>query len=148
MQSQLLMDQAERTHVLVFDSGDEVMAELKKFAERENLNAASFTAIGAFRSVDIGWFDLKKQDYKKISIREQVEVLSLIGNIAEYEGGPKIHAHLVVGKQDGTAHGGHLLAAHVRPTLEVVLTESPERLRRQFDPRFGIALLETEKVAG
>lgn len=148
MQSQLLMDQAERTHALVFDSGDEVMAELKRFAERENLNAASFTAIGAFRSVDIGWFDLKKQEYKKISIHEQVEVLSLIGNIAEYEGEPKIHAHLVVGKQDGTAHGGHLLAAHVRPTLEVVLVESPEHLRRRFDPRFGIALLETEKVTG
>jgi len=75
-------------------------------------------------------------------IQEQVEVLSLIGDIALDDGEPKVHAHVVVGKSDGTAHGGHVLEAHVRPTLEVVLTESPRHLRKRFDPESCLALID------
>ena len=53
-----------------------------------------------------------------------------------------MHAHAVVGKRDETAHGGHLLQAHDRPTCEVVLTESPAQLRKEFDPAAGIALIK------
>jgi predicted DNA-binding protein with PD1-like motif len=60
---------------------------------------------------------------------------------------PKIHAHVVVGKRDGSAHGGHLLEAHVRPTLEVILTQSPVHLRRVFDPRSGLALIDIDPAA-
>jgi hypothetical protein len=42
---------------------------------------------------------------------------------------------------DGTAHGGHLLEANVRPTCEVILTENPRRLHKQIDPEAGIALI-------
>ena len=60
---------------------------------------------------------------------------------ASPEGGPALHAHIVVGKSDGTAMGGHLLGGHVRPTLEVALTESPAHLQRAIDPETGLALL-------
>jgi predicted DNA-binding protein with PD1-like motif len=70
-----------------------------------------------------------------------VEVLSLIGDIALHEGKPQVHAHLVIGKKDGTAHGGHLLEARVRPTLEVILTESPKPLHKKYDPESGLALI-------
>ena len=72
-------------------------------------------------------------------MREQVEVLSLVGDIALDRGEPKLHAHAVVGKSDGTAHGGHVLEAWVWPTLEVMLTESPKHLCRKFDPASGLA---------
>jgi uncharacterized protein len=72
----------------------------------------------------------------------QVELLSLIGDVALKDGEPQVHAHAVVGKRDGTAHGGHLLHAHVRPTFEVVLTESPAHLRKEFDASAGIALIK------
>jgi predicted DNA-binding protein with PD1-like motif len=52
-----------------------------------------------------------------------------------------LHAHVVVGKADGTAHGGHLLAAVVRPTLEVILVESPRHLQRRHDAETGLALI-------
>jgi predicted DNA-binding protein with PD1-like motif len=58
---------------------------------------------------------------------------------------PKVHAHVVVGKRDGTAHGGHLLGARVRPTLEVMLTEAPAHLRRSFDPKSGLALIDVDR---
>ena len=131
----------ERTWTLVFDTGDEVMASLADFAKRQQLTAARFTAIGAFRDATLGYFDWASKTYEKIPVREQVEVLSLVGDVALEGSVPKVHAHVVVGKRDGSAHGGHLLEAHVRPTLEVMLTESPAHLRRMFDTASGLALI-------
>jgi predicted DNA-binding protein with PD1-like motif len=71
-------------------------------------------------------------------------VLSLVGDIALDGLEPKVHAHVVVGKADGTAHGGHVLEAHVWPTLEVIITTSPAHLRRKHDPETGLALLDPE----
>ena len=136
-----LINENPKTYVLVFQTGDEVMDGLKKFARKERLSASQFTAIGAFSEVLLGFFNVEKKAYKKIPISEQVEVLSLIGDIALEEAEPKIHAHVVVGKSDGTAHGGHLVQAHVRPTLEVILTESPKHLHRVIDPETGLALI-------
>ena len=81
------------------------------------------------------------KDYQKIPVHEQVEVLSLVGDIALSKGEPQVHAHVVIGKADGTAHGGHLIEAHVRPTLEVILVEVPKHLQRQPDPETGLALI-------
>jgi predicted DNA-binding protein with PD1-like motif len=142
MKSKLLSDGGEKTFVLVFDTGDEVVSGLLDFAKEHKL-AASLTAIGAFECVTLGFFESERKDYKKILINEQVEVMSLVGNITLEEGGaPKVHAHVVVGKRDGTAHGGHLLEAHVRPTLEVILVESPIRLRRKMNAEVGLPLID------
>ena len=131
-----------KTLAIIFDSGDEAMAGLRRIAKEHNLSAASFTAIGAFQEVALGFFNLASKDYNKILIHEQVEVLSLIGDIALAGGKPQIHAHVVIGKSDGTAHGGHLLSGIVRPTLEVVLIESPAHLHRKHDEKTGLALID------
>lgn len=128
--------------VLIFDTGDEVVATLTKFAKEHRVAAAHFTAIGAFSDAGIGYFDLQKKDYLKNQVNEQVEVVSLIGDIALDKGVPKVHAHVVVGKKNGSAMGGHLLEAHMRPTLELVLQDSGEQLQRKFDPEGGLALID------
>ena len=128
--------------VLIFNTGDEVVSTLTKFAKEHRVAAAHFTAIGAFSDAGIGYFDLQKKDYLKNQINEQVEVVSLIGDIALDKGEPKVHAHVVVGKKNGSAMGGHLLEAHVRPTLELVLQDSGEQLKRKFDPESGLALID------
>src|ERR1043166_3903738 len=127
---------------VIFAKGDEFISELLSLAKEKNLGASHFTAIGAFREVTLGYFDRNKKDYQKIPIREQVEVLSLIGDIALKDGAPQIHAHVVVGKSDGTAHGGHVIEAQVWPTLEVILTESPKHWQRKYDPETGLALID------
>ena len=131
-----------KIYIVVFDTGDEVVRDLTDFAKENKLHAASITAIGAFSNTELGYFDLAAKDYKKIPVTEQVEVLSLIGDITQYKGEPKLHAHVVVGKHDGTAHGGHLLKAIVNPTLEVVITEVPIYLNRELDPAVGIPLIK------
>jgi uncharacterized protein len=146
MKSKLIDDGQDRTFALVFQPGEEVMSGLLRFADEQKLAGARLTAIGAFERVTLGFFELQKKDYKKIPINEQVELLSLVGNIARDDTGrPKVHAHVVVGKADGTAHGGHLLDAYVRPTLEVVIVESAQHLCRTMRPELGLALLDLEK---
>jgi uncharacterized protein len=135
-------DDGARTFVLVLDTGDEALASLTAFAAKHRLGASRFTAIGAFSNAVVAYFDWTMKNYKHISVAEQVEVLSLIGDIADDRGTPKIHAHVVLGKADATAHGGHLVSGHVRPTLEIVLTETPPHLRRRFDPDSGLALID------
>jgi predicted DNA-binding protein with PD1-like motif len=143
MKSQLLdQSHGRRTYMLVFDVGDEVSSGLLGFAGENHLEGSHFTAIGAFKDVVLGWFDWDAREYRKIPIPEQVEVVSFAGNITvSPTGEPGLHAHAAVAKRDGSAWGGHLLEAHVRPTLEVVLTESPTHLRRKVDPRYGIAFI-------
>ena len=142
MKSVVLESTGAKTWALIFDKGDEPVSALTAFAKAEKLGGAHFTAIGAFSEVTLGYFDRSARDYKKIPLREQVEVLSLIGDVALDRGEPKVHAHVVVGLADGQARGGHLLSGRVWPTLELVLVESPRHLRKRHDPDSGLALID------
>lgn len=141
MKSKVLDDDGVRMIALIFDRDDEVMEQLAIFARENALTASHFTGIGAFAGATLGFFDWSSKQYERIEIAEQVEVLSLVGDITVEQGEPKVHAHVVLGKRDGSAHGGHLIGARVRPTLEVMLTESPRHLYRRFDPVSGLALI-------
>ena len=146
MKSTLLNDHGGlRTFAVVLATGDETMASIVGFAREQQLRATQFSAIGAFSSVVVAYFDWATKQYRSIPIEEQVEVLSLVGDITLEDGKPKVHAHVVIGKADATAHGGHLVEGHVRPTLEILLTESPKHLRRRFDSVSGLALISPEK---
>jgi predicted DNA-binding protein with PD1-like motif len=138
----VLAEAADRTVALIFDKGDEVVSELTRFAERERIRAGHFTAIGAFSEATLGYFERDRKTYKRIPVHEQVEVVSLVGDIALDGDTPKIHAHVVLGRSDGSTCGGHLLEARVWPTLELVLVESPVHLRRKSDPASGLALID------
>jgi predicted DNA-binding protein with PD1-like motif len=145
VKSKLLHEQGGlRTYALVFDKGDLVMKELERFAREHELTTAHFTAIGALSDVVLGYFEWERKDYKEIPLDEQVEVLTLAGDVALADGEPGIHAHLVVGRSDGSAAGGHLIEATVRPTLELILTETPAHLRKRKDAETGLALIALE----
>jgi len=134
--------EGRRTFVLVCDRGDDPTEALGAAAKRFDLSAASLSGIGAFSAVTLGFFDRGRRDYARRVIREQVEVVSLVGNVALDRGEPRVHAHVVVARSDGSALGGHLLAGSVDPTLEVMIVEVPATLRRKIDPATGLALLD------
>ena len=146
MQHKLLHESnGQRTYVVVLETGEEVLASLQAFASQNNVNTAQLTAIGAFSDVVLQYFDWDSKAYKNIPVREQVEVASLNGDIAQApSGGPALHVHLVVGKRDGTAMAGHFGEAHVRPTLEVIVTEIPAHLRKVKDSVSGLALIRPQ----
>jgi predicted DNA-binding protein with PD1-like motif len=131
-----------KTFAAVFEKNEEIAQPLLAFANEHGISAAQVTAIGAFSQVVLGYFDPQKKSYMQIPVREQVEVLSFIGNLTREDGKCKLHAHVVVGKSDGTAHGGHFLQGKVWPTLEMVVSEAPQHLRRVQDKETGLALID------
>ncbi|MBR1246303.1 DNA-binding protein [Bradyrhizobium sp. AUGA SZCCT0169] len=144
MKNQLVADDpGGRIHVVILESGEEAFAALTRFANEARMTAASVTAIGAFEKAVVGWFDFATKTYKKIEVNEQCEVLSALGDVAVGDDGKaSLHVHIVLGLSDGSTRGGHLLSGTVRPTLEVVLTEVPARLRRKKRADIGIALID------
>ena len=144
MKTKLLQDKNPRIWAVIFDKGDEVASGLLDAARQHGMDSSSFTAIGALSEVRLGYFDRESRDYKETPVHEQVEVLSLAGNIALHNGEPKVHAHIVVGCRDGTALGGHLMEGRVWPTLEAVITESPGTLKRVFDEESQLPLIDLE----
>src|SRR5213080_3843851 len=143
MKSKLLFDKnGLKTFALVFDKGEEAKESLMRFAAENRLHGAEVTAIGAFSEVTLGYFDRQKKSYREIPMKEQVEVLTFAGNIVEKDGKPMLHAHVVVGKADGTAHGGHFLKATVWPTLEMIIFETHPHLRRKHDEETGLPLID------
>ncbi|GAB4067612.1 DNA-binding protein [Ancylobacter sonchi] len=135
-----------RTFAIILETGDEAMASLQAFAAREGLLAAHISAIGAFREAVISYFDWERKAYDKIPVREQVEVASLSGDVAlDPQGKPAIHVHVVLGRRDGSALAGHLTEGHVRPTLEIILTETPAHLHKRVDAESGLALIRIDR---
>lgn len=137
MKSKLTSSNGAKTYAVVFEAGEEAVSGLTRY----NLGGGHLTAIGGFQHAILGYFELDKKDYKKMPIDEQVEVLSLVGDIALHKSEPKLHVHAVVGTSNGSARGGHLIEAHVRPTLEVIVAESPKHLCREQDEATGLALI-------
>jgi len=144
MKSKILNQAPERTFAPIFDKGDDVVPLLEAFAREQGLDASRFSAIGALQEAVVGYFDWEKKDYLRIPVPEQVEVLSLNGDIALDGEQPKVHAHAVLGRRDGSTVGGHLLQATVRPTLEVLLVESPGYLRKTCHRETGLALIDID----
>ena len=147
MKSKLLTQaNGAKMHIVVLDPGEEAFSAIGEFAKRENISAASISAVGAFRRAKVGWFDFASKKYLPIEIDQQCEVLSVLGDIAvDDKGKPSVHVHAVLGVRDGSTRGGHLLEAIVNPTLELTITETPVQLRRTSRPELGIALIDLTK---
>ena len=131
----------QRRFLLVFDKGDDVLATLRAFAEANAVRGASFVALGAFSSATIAYWNPATKEYEKIDVAEQVEVLSLTGNVGVDGAETKIHAHVTLGRRDGSAIGGHLLAATVFPTLEMHLVDYGAAIVRGKDEETGLSLI-------
>jgi predicted DNA-binding protein with PD1-like motif len=145
MQSKRLNTGRDRIFAVVFSTGDDFKSGMLEFARQERLTAAHFTAIGALEHVKLAWFNPHSQQYETRAVEDQLEVLTLAGNIAEHQGQPKLHAHAVLGRRDFSTLGGHLVEARVRPTLEVIVTESPLHLHRRHDATTGLALIRLDE---
>ncbi len=145
MRAATLTEGPPRQHALVFDAGDELVQGLTDWASEHQVAATSFTGVGAFREATLGFYDLERQEYLEIPVDEQVELLVLAGDITlDGQGGRKVHGHAVCGRRDGSTVGGHVLRAVIRPTLEMVATETPTHLQRRHDAASGLALIDPD----
>ncbi len=142
MNHKLINDDKQKTYAIILESGEEAMEQIKTFTSKLNLSASRFTAIGAFSDTTVGFFDFSIKDYKKNRFNQQMEVVSLVGDISVYKNEYKVHAHVVLADEKGAAYGGHLIKATVHPTLEIILDESPLYLKREMDENSGLPLIK------
>lgn len=134
-------------YVLRFEEGESFPARLVEFLGIKSIAAGSFTGLGAMFGSTIAFFNVETCAYEDIELREQLEVVSLVGNVALYEGRPLVHAHVALGRRNGQVVGGHLQHGIVRPTLEVYLSTLDRALERKVDPKYGLPALDlTEKL--
>src|SRR3984893_8200516 len=143
MQVQLLNPgDPTKQYAVIFYQGDEAFSGLLEFAEKYHVTSAHFTAIGALDGATLGWFDPQRKMYKKIPIQGQHEVIGMSGDIALYQGKPVVHTHMLVGSPDGTTRAGHIVAAYVSPTLEVMVAVDPVTMQKRFDPDTDLTLID------
>lgn len=133
-----------KDYVLVFADNDEVLSGIADFANKYNVKSAHFTAIGAFKKATSGWYDASKKAYKLHHINQQVELVSLIGNITLLNDKPIVHVHVAVGLPDGKVEGGHLIEAYTFPTVEMFVTVEPTPIYKQFDQHTGLYLIDPD----
>jgi predicted DNA-binding protein with PD1-like motif len=146
MQVKLVKDTPEeKVYVVVFYKGDEVLSGLTDFAIANKVEDAHFTGIGAVSSATVAWLDVPKKSYYPIAVPEQVEVLSLTGDVATFNGKPVVHMHAVLGHHDGTTTGGHVFELNANPTLEVFVTVNMTALKKRQDDTSGIKLMDPKQ---
>jgi predicted DNA-binding protein with PD1-like motif len=143
MQVKLLKDTPdEQVYAVIFHKGDEALSGLTDFAIKYKIGDAHFTGIGATSSATLAWLDLSKKIYHRIPVSEQVEVLSMIGDIAAFNGTPIVHTHTVLGRYNGSTVGGHVFELNVNPTLEVFVTANKTALTKKPDDASGMKLID------
>lgn len=142
MTAKLLNNQnGQKDYVIAFTKGDEILSGLADFASEKQITSASFTAIGALSSATTAWFDMNNKSYLLNQVEEQVELVSLIGNIAVCDGQPVVHIHYSVGFIDGRMAGGHLIKAVVNPTVELYMTTFPDVVHKKLDPATDLKIM-------
>jgi predicted DNA-binding protein with PD1-like motif len=132
----------EKVYAVIFYKGDEALSGLTDFALQHKIQDAHFTGIGAVSGAALAWLDPAKKIYHRIPVAEQVEVLSLIGDVATFDGKPIIHMHAVLGRSNGTPIGGHVFELNVNPTLEVFMTVNTTPLKKRPDDASGMKLID------
>lgn len=115
---------------------------LTSFARDHGIRAARLHGIGAFTDAELGFLDPDRKEYDRFRVDEETEVLAFLGNLSVTDEGPRVHAHVTLGKRDGSAVGGHLFEGHVGATLELFVARYDVELRRALDEASGAALLD------
>lgn len=130
-----------RSFFLVFDRGDDVIETLRKFSREQEIRGGHFAAIGALQRGVVAYWNRELRKYEHIEVDDQVEVLSLLGDITMEGDDRKVHGHIVLGRRDGSTIGGHLIEGTVFPTLEMHLTDFAGKLERRQDEETRLSLI-------
>ena len=129
------------TYIVRLDRDEEILAQLKIFAEKEQVKLASVTALGAVKDFTIGVFDTSAKAYHSNRFQGVYEIVSLVGTINTKDGDFYCHLHMCAGDQEGRAFGGHLNEAVISATCELVVTCLPGETNRVLSDEEGLNLI-------
>lgn len=127
--------------IITIDRTEEVFKTLISFANETKIQSAWFQGIGAASNLLISYYDLSKKQYIDKEINQEVEIISLTGNIASLKNEKVIHAHGVFSTKSFTTFGGHIKSLAVSATCEIYLSTIPLQIERERDEVTGLNLL-------
>jgi hypothetical protein len=133
--------QTSSGYVVRLDRGEEVISALTAFVQGEEIAGAAIQGLGTLHHAVLGYFDRQRQEYLKREFPEDMELLSLVGNLTWLEGAPFIHAHAVLSGSDFVARGGHLFSAEIAATGEFLIWTTARRIARHPDSGTGLKLM-------
>jgi len=128
--------------VLRIDKDEEFVSVMKEIVKKLNIESGLFFAIGAVKSVIISFYDHQTKTYIDKQIDQDMEVLSLNGNISYIYGEDEVvvHSHIVLSDKDFGVIGGHLKKAIVSVTLETFIIPISDRIERVMNQDFNLFL--------
>ena len=127
---------------LILEKGEPVHESLKQVTRDLKLPGAFVTGLGVIKDVIIAFFQIESKSYKEMKLKGAVEMLSLNGSISWEGDEPVIHLHAVLGFEDGSVMGGHLLGANIGVTGEIFIHKTGERLERGMVEEFNLSLIK------
>ncbi len=131
---------SEKKSIVLFEKGDEPISLLAELAGTRGVSS-HFSMIGGCSEVVLGYYDIAKQDYyTKNFTAQNIEIITVTGNIAWYEGKPMVHAHGVFGDEEYKTFGGHIMSMLISAVGETAIVWLPEKLEKKTDPASGLKL--------
>ena len=121
----------------------DLLDSIRNIAEQHGIQVAQFFAIGAVKKAAFSFYDQRKKKYVQEGVRDELELLSCLGNISKMEGKTMVHAHVVLSDSRGKLYGGHLTEGTAVFAGEVSMTELiGPKLERKFDEVTGLNLFD------
>lgn len=132
------------TIIARFDKGEEIVAQVRKIAEAENIKLASVEALGALSEFNVGLFDVVEKKFHGNHFEGAYEVVSLTGTINTMNGEFYTHLHMSAADVNANVYGGHLVNATISATGEMVIRILDGKVDRKFSDEVGLNLFEFE----
>lgn len=128
------------TIVARIDRGEEILAQIKELALKENIKLAHVSALGATNDFTVGVYKVDEKKYYKNHFVGDFEIVSLTGTINTMNHEFYTHIHMSAGNDSGEVFGGHLNEAVVSATCEMVITIIDGKVERFLDDETGLNL--------
>ena len=124
------------------EKGEEIVESIRNLAFKEKIKLGTISGIGAVNKATIGLFEVDTKEYHTIDLEEDMEIVSLGGNITEKDGEAYIHLHMAVSNSTYNVKAGHLNSAIISSTGEIFIDIIEGSVGRRFDKEAGLNLLE------
>ncbi|MEM3186095.1 MAG: DNA-binding protein [Conexivisphaerales archaeon] len=124
--------------IYLVTANKEVPKVILDIAKSEQIQTARVEMIGAVKEVEIAYYDHAKKKYESKVLKEDMEVISMLGNISMMRGEPILHIHGSFGRRDYSIVGGHVVKAVAEPFLEAIITPTQNKAYREYDENLGL----------
>jgi len=132
----------KESYLLRIEPNEELFKSLLDFAYKKKIKSAFFYGLGACKSCVIGRYNAKNKNYDWRKFNQEMEILSLVGNLTWKNRELYLHIHCTLADKNLKSIGGHLKELIVFPTCEILLTSFTKKVNRFYDNFTNLYLID------